>query len=106
MFLVIYRFVLLFPIFIVNPLIIFNVVLLADKINPAISIANPFGTFLCNFSPHYHKVISFIRTNNLRGIRTFLLDVEVESVIFTLTRFDNQVMEIFILFILHDIFEH
>ena len=51
------------------------------------------------------KVPFVLLTNNLRGIRTFLLDVEVESVIFILTRFDNQVMEIFILFILNDIFE-
>jgi hypothetical protein len=84
-------------------LFIFIVFLSTDKINPAIGIANLFGKFLCNFQPHYHKVITFIRTPNLCGIRTFLLDLEVESVIFTMGRFDNQVVKVFVLFILHDI---
>jgi hypothetical protein len=106
MFLVLYRFVLftlLFTIFVVYPLFIFIVFLSADKINPAISIANPFGKLFCNFPPQYHKVITFIRTHNHCGITTFLLDLEVESVVFTMTRFDKQVFKVFILFILHDI---
>ncbi len=84
-------------------LFIFILFLSTDKINPAIGIANPFGKFLCNFPPHYHKVIRFIRTHNLRGIGTFLLDLEVESVLFTMRRFDDQVVKVFVLFILHDI---
>jgi hypothetical protein len=84
-------------------LFIFIIFLSNDKINPAIGVANPFVKFLCNFLPHYHKFITFIKTHNLRGIGTFLLDLEVESVILTMRRFDNQVVKVFVLFILHDI---